>query len=71
MEGFYHWREDRTTSASLSHTIKNLSKNALYTFRVKAVNAAGEGEPSDECEPVKISPAGGRFAASYLVLMNT
>lgn len=58
MEGFYHWREDKTSSPSLSHTVKNLSKNSVYTFRVRAVNAGGNSPPSEECEPVKITPVG-------------
>lgn len=58
MQGFVHWREEKTSSTSLSHTIQGLTKNSTYTFRVKAVNAAGESQPSEECDPIKIAPAG-------------
>lgn len=61
MQGFFHWREEKTTSASLSHIVQGLTKNSIYTFRVKAVNAAGESQPSEECEPIKIAPAGGKI----------
>ena len=58
MEGFHHWREEKTSGSSLSHTIQNLSKGSTYTFRVKAVNVAGDGPASDESEPTRILPAG-------------
>lgn len=58
MQGFFHWREEKTSSPSTNYTVQGLSKNSTYTFRVKAVNAAGNSVPSDECEPVAISPVG-------------
>lgn len=58
MQGFLHWREEKTSTANTSFTVPGLSKGSMYTFRVKAVNKAGPGEPSDETEPVQILPAG-------------
>lgn len=58
MQGFYHWREVKTNSSALSHVVQGLTKNSVYTFRVKAVNEAGLSEPSEESEATKVVPAG-------------
>uniref|UniRef100_A0A915DB94 Titin n=1 Tax=Ditylenchus dipsaci TaxID=166011 RepID=A0A915DB94_9BILA len=42
----------RTTSANVT----GLSEGETYQFRVRAVNAAGEGPPSNGCEPVTCRP---------------
>ena len=72
MQGFFHWREESTTSAALSYTVQGLSKNCSYTFRVKALNAAGESPPSDECNPIKIEIAEGELSmAAATTLIST
>lgn len=58
MEGFHHWREEKTTGTYLSHTVQNLTKGSTYTFRVRAVNVAGDGPASDESVPTRILPTG-------------
>lgn len=37
-------------------TISGLAEGETYQFRIRAVNAAGEGEPSNGCEPTTCRP---------------
>jgi len=55
----------RLTSANVT----GLAQGETYQFRVRAVNAAGEGPPSGSCEPVECRPFFGAFF-SYLFLFS-
>lgn len=77
------WREVATVADSLAYTIKNLTHDVKYKFRVRAENVHGYSEPShpteeivikqpsDESIPVPEVPqvrAGGDFRARFEVL---
>ena len=50
-----NWRDISFTETTLAHTVTGLTDNIDYQFKVRAVNASGEGEESDEstaAEPV-------------------
>lgn len=48
------WKEYATVIDSLAYTMKNLSPNGIYRFRVRAENIHGRSEPSQASEDVKI-----------------
>lgn len=48
------WQEYATVVDSLAYTIKNLSPNGMFRFRVRAENIHGRSEPSQSSEDVKI-----------------
>lgn len=43
----------------------NLDDGALYRFRVMAVNAAGESDPANVKEPIRVQDRLGRFLFQY------
>ena len=49
---------DNKTSKTLSHTFTGLTNNTYYSYKVRAVNASGEGEESEASESV--APLEGR-----------
>lgn len=71
MTGFFHWREEKTLSTSTSHTVHGLTKNSSYTFRVKAVNIAGESQPSDESDSLTMTPAGCKTTFKIMIMVQS
>lgn len=49
------WIEYSTVVDSLATTIKDLKPGVTYRFRVRAENAHGRSDPSDESEEIRIS----------------
>ena len=51
------WRDVPNSNASTtSHTVTGLTNGATYSFRIRAVNAAGPGAPSDEVTATPVHP---------------
>ena len=50
-----------------SANVMGLSEGETYQFRVRAVNAAGEGAPSGACEPVQCRPFVGKRSVVFTV----
>ena len=48
------WTNISSTSTSLSHTVSGLTNRTDYRFKVRAVNATGDGAESDESSPVQV-----------------
>ncbi len=48
---------DDSDASTTSHTVSNLTNGTLYGFRVRAVNAAGDGAASDEETVTPMAPA--------------
>ena len=55
------WTEVTTTSTSLSHTVTGLTDGSTYKFKVRARNASGFGEESDESDAA--TPSGVTLSA--------
>ena len=51
----YSWTKISEKITKTSHTVTNLTTDAEYTFRTKAVNAVGPSEPSPNSRNIKIS----------------
>ena len=47
-----------SNAASTSHTVTDLTNGVLYTFKVRGVNPAGPGEPSNEASATPFSLEG-------------
>ena len=45
-----------STASTRSHTVTGLTNGATYGFRIRAVNAAGPGDPSDEVTATPVHP---------------
>ena len=56
------WTEISSTSKTLSHTVSSLTDGTEYQFKVRAVNATGDGLTSDASTAV--APAAATLAAS-------
>ena len=51
------WRDVPNSNASTtSHTVTGLSNGRAYSFRIRAVNAGGNGDPSDEVTATPVHP---------------
>lgn len=50
------WIEVATVADSLAHTVKNLTQNVNYKFRVRAENVHGYSEPSQPTEVITLAP---------------
>ena len=58
--GIQNWTDiPGSGAATTSHTVSGLTNGTKYTFRIRAVNASGNGEASDS---VDTTPAGPPFA---------
>ena len=47
---FGSWQDIQSSSKNLSHTVSGLTDGTAYKFKVRAVNATGEGAVSDESD---------------------
>lgn len=54
------------TSEKPEATVKGLETGKEYQFRVKAVNKAGPGQPSEPCEKVLVQPKFGWILFLFL-----
>lgn len=52
-----------------SYTVPNLKEGEELAFRIRAVNAAGPGEPSRPTDLIKIEDQPGLFLADFLQLI--
>lgn len=50
--GTMDWIRVAENISNLEHFLKGLMEKQEYSFRVRAVNVAGESEPSEPSEPV-------------------
>lgn len=50
-----------------SYTVRNLTEEQEYLFRVKAVNKAGPSQPSDASKPVVAKPRFGTFDIHFRI----
>ena len=57
-------------ASTTSHTVTSLTNNTAYTFRIRAVSAAGNGAVSDErsATPVAATPAGVTVSVATLTV---
>ena len=50
--------------------INDLPENGEFEFRIKAVNKAGEGEPSSSSGRIKISEFPSKLLLAYLIVLE-